>query len=169
QDVEVPIASRAPLAKRYQADLFVSIHFNSASGATANGIETFVLAPQWQYSTNDAKHLAKDAELRAREIGHQNDPWNVLLGYYLHAGLVTKLGAEDRGLRRARFNVLRDAPCPAVLVECGFLNNPAESMRINTPAHREKIAQGIAEGIVRYQQILEHIAPPLKPATTAKR
>ncbi|MDR2862583.1 MAG: N-acetylmuramoyl-L-alanine amidase, partial [Puniceicoccales bacterium] len=40
QDVEVPIASRAPLAKRYQADLFVSIHFNSASGATANGIET---------------------------------------------------------------------------------------------------------------------------------
>jgi N-acetylmuramoyl-L-alanine amidase len=66
-------------------------------------------------------------------------------------------------LRRARFAVLKDASVPAALVECGFLTNPAEAAKINTGAYREKIAQGIANGILRYKETTDSLAPALLP------
>jgi N-acetylmuramoyl-L-alanine amidase len=168
QDTFVELSDRVAMAKKIRADLFVCIHFNTAADASsANGIETYVLTPQGQHSTNDAaSHSASAAQVRAREIGHQYGPWNTLLGYQVHTSLTRKLGADDRGLRRARFHVLRDAACPAVLVECGFLSNAAESARISTGAHREKIAQGIADGILRYRQITDQLTAPAPTAPT---
>ena len=122
-----------------------------------SGVETYVLTPQGQHSTNDSRRRATATELRAQEPGHRNGPWNILLGYHVHAAMLAKLQAEDRGVRRARFQVLQSVSCPAVLVECGFLNNPAEAALVRTGAYREKIAQGIADGIVRYQQVLNKL------------
>ncbi|MDR2429769.1 MAG: N-acetylmuramoyl-L-alanine amidase [Puniceicoccales bacterium] len=157
-DVYVELVDRAALARKINADLFVSIHFNStADTSSVSGVESYVLTPQGQHSTNDSRRRATASELRAREPGHKNGPWNILLGYHVHAAMLAKLRAEDRGLRRARFQVLQTATCPAVLVECGFLNNPAEAALVRTGAYREKIAQGIADGIARYQQILNKL------------
>jgi N-acetylmuramoyl-L-alanine amidase len=159
-DAFVELDDRSLIAKRVNADLFVSIHFNSAGTAntSANGVETYILTPQGQYSTNDARRVARPAEVNAREIGHGHDRWNALLGYYLQATLVDKLDAEDRGLRRARFTVLKDLPCPGALIECGFLSNPSDATLISSAAYREKIAQGVADGVLQYQGIMQRLA-----------
>jgi N-acetylmuramoyl-L-alanine amidase len=58
-------------------------------------------------------------------------------------------------VRRARFYVLQYAECPAVLVECGFLSNSGEASQAATVAYRDKLANGIAEGVLGYKRILE--------------
>ncbi|MDR2512730.1 MAG: N-acetylmuramoyl-L-alanine amidase [Puniceicoccales bacterium] len=160
-DVTIPLEKRAAMAKKIGADLFISIHFNAAENAAeASGIETFVLPPRGQRSTNDTSRDTRT--LYTRYNGHLNNQWNVLLGYHVHAALTGRLKATDRGLRRARFHVLRENTCPAVLVECGFLSNQTEARLINQALHREKIAQGLADGIVRYQTIVGKLAAPAR-------
>lgn len=160
-DLAVSLEKRAAMARKISADLFISIHFNAAENAPeASGIETFILPPQGQRSTNDTSRDTRTLYMRYN--GHLNNPWNVLLGYHVHASLTEKFKTGDRGLRRARFHVLRENTCPAVLVECGFLSNKGEAMLINQPLHREKIAQALADGIIRYQAIVEKLLVPAK-------
>ena len=85
-----------------------------------------------------------------------------MLGYYIQKAILEKAGGEDRGLRRARFVVLKEAPCPAALVECGFVSNRAEENRLLTPAHREALALGIAKGILDYLAAVKraHVVSP---------
>ena len=73
-----------------------------------------------------------------------------MLGYHLQRRLIEKTGAEDRGLRRARFAVLRDAPCSSALIECAFVSNRREERGIRDPAYRDRIAEGIAAGVLDY-------------------
>ncbi|MDR2845248.1 MAG: N-acetylmuramoyl-L-alanine amidase, partial [Puniceicoccales bacterium] len=157
RDVKMELGDRPALAKKVGADIFVSIHFNSQgeTGNNVSGIETYVLAPQGQYSTNVAKGSITRTTLNSSDPGHANNVRNTILGYQLQAALASKIGSGDRGLRRGRLAVLRRATCPAVLIECGFLTNPAEAARIKLPAHREKIAQAIADGIFRYQKLMD--------------
>jgi N-acetylmuramoyl-L-alanine amidase len=56
----------------------------------------------------------------------------------------------DRGVKHARFAVIREAPCPATLIEIGFLSNRKESSRLATPSWREKVAKGISHGVLTY-------------------
>jgi N-acetylmuramoyl-L-alanine amidase len=81
-------------------------------------------------------------------MGNRHDGANTILGYCLQHRLVKTLRAPDRGIRRARFVVLREAPCPAALVECGFLSNAAEAGRIASPHYRVAMADGFVEGIL---------------------
>lgn len=134
-DEFVELDDRAHRAAALEADVFVSIHFNSAT-VVSRGIETFVLAPP----------PARAASSRAGT----HDGANAVLGFHLQKHLVRRTGAVDRGLRQARFAVLRGAPCAAALVECGFLSDPDESRRIADPAYRDRIAEGIARGILEY-------------------
>jgi N-acetylmuramoyl-L-alanine amidase len=168
KDVAVALAERPALAKKSGADIFVSIHFNSQgeTGTSVSGVETYVLAPLGQRSTNDAGARG----LNTAYVGHVNTVWNTVLGYQLHSALSAKLKTGDRGLRRSRLAVVHRASCPAVLVECGFLPNPVEGAKIKLPAYREKIAQGIADGIFRYQKLMNsHVAAAAKkPRAKAK-
>ena len=68
--------------------------------------------------------------------------------------LLRRTRAFDRGVKRARFAVLRDVGVPAVLVEVGFLSNPREERALLDPAYREKIARAITEGIIAYQRAI---------------
>ena len=65
------------------------------------------------------------------------------------------LGTEDRGLRRARFAVLRDAAMPAVLIEAGFMSHPVEGKQILDATYRRKMARAIVGGIASYKRIVE--------------
>jgi N-acetylmuramoyl-L-alanine amidase len=72
------------------------------------------------------------------------------LSYALHHALLQARPAEDRGIRRARFQVLREAPCPASLVEVGFLTHVKEGSELAKEPVREEIARSIALGIENY-------------------
>ncbi|MDI1248166.1 MAG: N-acetylmuramoyl-L-alanine amidase [Lacunisphaera sp.] len=144
---------RIELANRADADLFISIHFNSLPGnPTVSGIETYALTPAGQSST------AMSPRDRTVYPGNRQDHWNAVLSAAIHRKLLAELGAVDRGLKRARFAVLRPSECPAVLIEAGFLSNPAEARKISTPSYRQVIAEAIGEGIDDYGARLREAA-----------
>ncbi len=147
RDVYLPLSTRCVLAEKWDADLFVSIHLNSAASKTANGIETHILPPAGSPITASSKPEARDNLAYA---GNRFDQANTHLGYSLQKQILQKTGAADRGVRRSRFYVIRNVSCPAALVECGFISNPAEENKIIQKAYRDKLAQGIADGILNY-------------------
>ena len=87
--------------------------------------------------------------------GNRFDTKNILLGYQIQRALLKALPTEDRGLRRARFAVLRTAEMPAVLIEGGFMTNPAEAKRIYDSAYRHQMAQAIVDGVKAYKSVVE--------------
>ncbi|MBT3297127.1 MAG: N-acetylmuramoyl-L-alanine amidase [Verrucomicrobia bacterium] len=144
RDYFVPLSKRTSLAKQWGADLFVSIHLNASSNTSVTGIETYVCS-----SAGFASTMGGRADPRAYS-GNHFDKKNTLLGYYLHRGMLKQVKATDRGIKHARFEVLRSAPCPAVLLECGFISNKYEAARVISRTHRESLARGIVGGIMSY-------------------
>ena len=141
---------RAEVANEAEADLFISIHFNAVppvDAARVQGTETYTFTPQYQRSTADGSRHAAD---RVAAPGNRHDAWNAVLGYAVHRHLLAGLGAPDRGLKRARFAVLKFVSCPAVLIEAGFLSNDSEARRIGSAAYRDDLAQAIAAGVRAY-------------------
>lgn len=149
------LLKRNLIAQQAGADLFISLHYNAvgSNAQRVDGVEVYTLTPQLQYSTADPEH---DDDKGAAEFNKGNafDHWNMQLGYQVHRRLIEDLKASDRGLKRARWAVLRHAGCPAILIESGFLSNDAETRRIATPAYRQKIAEAIAEGVQAYGAVL---------------
>ncbi len=143
-DIFLELYQRPRLATRKKADLFISIHANKAGRSGANGIETFVMPAAGFPSTTSSKANKKSYP------GNRNNTANTILASMIHTELINKTSATDRGVKRARFKVLKDATCPATLVEVGFLTNPTEATNLITPSYREKIADGIANGILNY-------------------
>jgi len=152
-DATVSLEDRVEFTTSRRADLFVSVHFNS--GGTASGIETYCVPPEGMVSTADAasrKFYRSDDE---RSPGNRFDEKNVWLAHCVQKSLLKATGAEDRGVRRARFYVLRYALCPAILVEAGFLTNRVEEQKILTAEYRDQLAKAIAEGILTYKKSVE--------------
>lgn len=143
-DYFIPLAKRTSLARQWGADLFISIHFNAAANSSVSGIETYVCS-----SPGFASTMGGRADPRTYK-GNQFDKKNTLLGYYLHRGMLKQVKAIDRGIKHARFEVLRSAPCPAALLECGFITNKSEAARVISRQHRATLAKGIANGIMSY-------------------
>ena len=148
-DFFIPLHDRPAVANAIPDSIFVSIHFNaSQQGDAATGIEVFSIAPRGAPSTND--DYITWASLR-EEPGHELDMASFALARAVHTAMMGHLQETDRGLKRARFAVIRTARVPAILVECGFLTNPYEAKMIATDAHRNEIASAVAEGISDYK------------------
>ncbi len=143
---------RAALADDRPGYIFVSIHFNEDSSRETVGWETYCLSPQYAPSTSSGGTLRGDE--REAWPGNEFDHHNFLLTQAIHRAAVTaKTNApSDRGLKRARFKVLRLARAPSVLVEGGFMSNPAESALLKTEAYRQQIAQWVFDGIMAYRR-----------------
>src|SRR2546429_4786335 len=116
-DVFVPLPTRVAIANSYGNAIFVCIHFNSAKRMGAGGIETY-------FYSRESLPLAS------------------AIHYYVAGGAPS----SNRGVRRRGFYVLRKTTVPAVLVECGFLTNPAEGEYVQTASYRQKLAEEIAAG-----------------------
>jgi N-acetylmuramoyl-L-alanine amidase len=119
-DVFIPLPTRVAIANSQRGATFVSIHFNCASRAGANGIETY-------YYRSDSASLAQS----------------------IHRNVLSGAPTENRGIRRRGFYVLRRTAIPSVLVECGFLTNPTEGSLALSANYRQKLAEQIARGINR--------------------
>ena len=145
-DTFVPLEKRSEFAAKAGADLFVSIHADGAADPRAHGVETFALTAAGCDSSN---HYGRGGNKSAGK-GNQYDAANAILGFSIQSNLVKTSKRSDRGLRRARFSVLKNAPCPAALVECGFLTNPEEEALMIDANYREAVARGISNGIIGY-------------------
>lgn len=150
-DKFVDLESRPFTAQKFKCDLFVSIHFNGVSSGNAKGAEVYCLTPSGASSTNSRGEGAT----ALRFPGNRNDEANSLLAYNVQKYLLKSTNAEDRGMRRARFAVLRYATMPAILVEAGFMSDPAEAGRIRSSSQRRLMAKGIVDGIKEYRRIME--------------
>ncbi len=149
KDTFIELADRPAKATAYKADLFVALHCNSAGSAVSNvnGIETFCLTPEGAPSSSDAK-----ARNSSRMNGNAYNRNNIYLAYCIQRGMLRSTGATDRGIKQARFVVLKDVRCPSVLVEAGFLSNLTEEKNLATGSYQDKITFGIAEGIIAYHK-----------------
>lgn len=145
-DVEMSLAERTAFADRVQADLFISLHFNSTFPQTqASGIETYCLTPTGMASTL-ARGFADDE--RAVFPNNSFDAANIAWAFRLHHALIATTQARDDGVKRARFmGVLRYQNRPAVLVEGGFLSNTSDAANISSGDYRETLARALAEGL----------------------
>ena len=148
KDVFVELDDRPAVAASVKADLFISLHYNAgpAGDTSSGGIETYCLTPAGQKSTNAGKAKSTTGV----EPGNRFDTANMALAWGIQRRLLAGTGAEDRGVRRARFAVLRTLSCPGVLIEGGFMSSRREGAQIADAAYRQKIAESVAAGIVDY-------------------
>ena len=154
-DAKLELAQRPEMAQRRGADLFLSLHFNSADGpgaAAVRGAEVYCLTPVRASSTNDRTSHGGHATFYP---GNRFDARNMALAYQIQRALVRRGGAEDRGVRRARFEILREAEMPAVLIEAAFMTNSSDAKRIYDATSRRALAQAITEGVLAYKNLVE--------------
>ncbi|HEY4302794.1 MAG TPA: N-acetylmuramoyl-L-alanine amidase [Candidatus Didemnitutus sp.] len=170
-DKKADLAMRDELANRNKADLFLSIHFNSAP-ETTSGVETYTMAPQFMLSTGSE---SEDAMTKVAFPSNRLDYANLFFGEKLHRAMIAQLKAPDRGYKRGRRAVTRALDCPGALVECGYLSSNSETRLIATPAYRQKIAEALATGLQNYADAIavlhppspapRPLSPPTRPAT----
>jgi N-acetylmuramoyl-L-alanine amidase len=157
-DVFIPLEQRPAVANDIPNSIFVSIHFNSSTtNADARGFEIFSCAPRGAPATNDAGPRERDLR---EEAGNAVDmPSGALACSVFHA-LLGQVPMVDRGVKHARFAVLRLCTQPAVLIECGFVSNNAESTLISSAAWRAHVAEAIVDGVENYRELAERKTRP---------
>jgi N-acetylmuramoyl-L-alanine amidase len=174
EDANLPHETRTAIANQNKADLFVSLHLNSAFGPSAHGAETYFLS-----ATASDERAAKAAELENQAAvpgggePQGDDPlydlqlmlWDLAQTHFLEQSqrlatliqgeLNSALDLRDRGVKQAPFVVLMGAAMPAVLVEVGFISNPEEERRLQDPAYRAELTDALVRAIGRYKREVE--------------
>jgi N-acetylmuramoyl-L-alanine amidase len=146
-DAVVELSDRPQLASRRGADLFVSLHYDAAEKGT-HGVEVFCMAPPGMNSSNAGGGKSN----HPAEPGNAQDERNALLAYLMQKSITRSLPMDDIGVKRSHFEVLRLAHVPAILIEGGFLSNPADAKKIYDAAFRKRMARAIVDGIAAYQR-----------------
>ncbi len=122
-DYFVSLPGRMTMANKYSSAIFISIHYNYTWKQNVSGIETF-------YHSAQSLELAKD----------------------VHRGVMSRVKVVDRGVKYARYYVIRNTNIPSVLVEGGFVSNSNERSRMKTAWFRDAIARGIADGVQSFRR-----------------
>ena len=143
-DTYVDLTDRSRAANASESDIFVSIHINASGSSAAQGIETYYYQPYAEYPSRiNATYHANPTRLSMSDT----------LANAIQSSLINATGAQNQGVKRQTFAVLRETTAPAVLLELGFLSNPQEAARLNTSAYQETLANAIVAGIKRYYSI----------------
>jgi N-acetylmuramoyl-L-alanine amidase len=178
-DTFVPLEERTNIANQAKADLFISIHANSSRDHAARGIETYYL---------NLKGSAEAMEVAARENASSQEGVHDLQNLVMKIAKTEKIDeskelAEDiqdslakriqrtskpvknRGVRKAPFVVLIGADMPSILTEISFLSNPADEQMLKKPEQRQKVAEGLYQGVVSYLESMNSVTMnmPAKP------
>ena len=187
-DTFIPLEERTHIANEAKADMFISIHANSSRDSDARGIETYYL---------NLKGSEEAMEVAARENATSDQGIHELQDLVKQIARTEKIGeskefAEDvqdslskrvqkavrvvknRGVRKAPFVVLIGADMPSILTEISFLSNPADEKMLKQPEHRQRVAEGIYQGVASYLQSLNSMGvnattnpAPKRTATSA--
>ena len=161
-DETVKLEERPERAKAAGAILFVSVHANAAPNETSAGVETYFLSLRaWdkrveqlalvenegvieRESSDTLGRILDSLRLRAAHAESQR------LAALVQTSIIHRLGERDRGVFQAPFIVLRRAEMAAILVEVGFLSNPAECVQLGSPSHQRSLAQALAAAILAH-------------------
>ena len=158
-DYFVPLEVRAKIANSAPNSIFVSVHFNATNDdPNATGFEIFSFTPRGAPSTSDTNVNARSFNMQP---GSSVDAQSVALSACIYHSLLGHLPEYDRGIKRARFAVLRLTKVPAVLIEGGFLTERGESKLISNKDWRAKLAGAIGIGIENYQALPIKKQPPM--------
>jgi N-acetylmuramoyl-L-alanine amidase len=159
-DTFVGLDERVRYANQFENALFISIHFNS--GGAGTGLETYTLAPRGVPSMMADGPRISDLD---NCPGNIRDAENMALATATHAALVVRSKMYDRGIKRARFVVIRDLTIPGVLIEGGFLSNSYDAKLIASPEYRQQMASCILQAVQNYRRAL---APALDVASVKR-
>ncbi len=178
-DSFIPLEERTNIANQAKADLFISIHANSSQDHGARGIETYYL---------NLKGSAEAMEVAARENATAQEGVHDLQDLVKRIARTEKIDeskefAEDvqdslskriqksgrplknRGVRKAPFVVLIGADMPSILTEISFLSNPSDEQLLKKPEQRQKVAEGLYQGVASYLRSMNSVTVnlPAKP------
>jgi N-acetylmuramoyl-L-alanine amidase len=167
-DTFIPLAERAALANRYNADLFISVHCNASLSPKLKGMEVYFLSERASDPHADAVARAENAPLALEGgssrsqaklqlllrslVKNVNINESSALGGMVDREVGQSLGENTLGVKQAAFYVLRGAEMPAVLIETGFLSNKSEEKDLLNPSFRQKLVSGIVEAIKDYDK-----------------
>ena len=170
-DVFIPLQTRADIANKADADLFISIHTNSAESKTPSGVETFILGTDRMEANLDVamrENAVMKLESDYKTTYQGFDPnsidsyimFELMQNSYMDQSLrfaeqvqqrfVGHLNRSDRGVRQAAFWVLLKTACPSILFEMGFISNPEEERFLNQPASMAQMANALVNAFGAY-------------------
>ena len=162
-DIFIPLEERTAIANAKGADLFVSIHANSAERSEAHGIETYFLdfasdeqsmqVAARENATTVSKVSDLQRILRDLQMTSKRNESSLLAGSVQQALVQAPNGGKnsrDLGVKHAPFLVLMGAEMPSILVETGFISNLGEERKLADPKHRAQAARAMFEGIKEY-------------------
>jgi len=168
-DTFVPLEERTAIANREGADLFLSIHANASTNSSARGIETYFL----NLTTNpDAEMVAaRENAASSRSMSqlpdivkaialnnkiHESRDFASMIQSSLHSQLQkSDSSVRNLGVKQAPFMVLLGATMPSVLAEISFITNRQDAAMLKTEKYRQRIAEALYAGVLRYQQSLK--------------
>lgn len=154
------LSERTAIVEKNKGEAFVAIHANFAANQTARGIETYTLPLAGKPPTS-----AESSVSSAERPGNKFDADSTILGHEIQRRMPGALDDADRGLRHARYQVLRDASCPAVLVEIGFLSNLSDSLNLTSEWYTDRIVNAITDGIAAFA---DKTPQPAEPAAAVE-
>ncbi len=168
-DTFIELDDRAKLANDMDVALLVSVHLNSVdvvkdpSGKNANGIETWFAWPKPL-----TVMLAEKRKFGLPSSQRFIDERGELLAQRVQEAVCEMSGARDRGVKNKGHKVTRLVGAPAIIVECGFLTNPEERVRLIDSGYQQRVATGIAKGVFRYldaamEDPMYGIQQPIRP------
>ena len=156
-DVFIPLAQRAHIANKKDADFFVSIHANASESRSLRGFEIYYLSE----ATDDlalALQRAENSSLKTivwdlKETENRRE--SIHIAKFVTDSVLQFSEVSDHRIRSAQFYVLKWTECPAVLVETGYLTNSEDEHRLNNPSYRRQLASGIVRGLLDYKNEFE--------------
>ena len=165
-DTFISLEKRADIANRANADLFISVHSNSARTSGLNGFEVYYVSEKMN-DVSRALAAAKTASLDFSPGSFYNSSldlkvtlWDILYTQNRAESIVLAqnicqeanrgIGVKILGVKGARFSVLRGTRIPGVLVEVGFLSHPTEERRLRNGFYRQQVAEALCSGIINY-------------------
>lgn len=167
-DTFIPLSSRVNIANRSAADLFISIHSNANRTRSLSGFEVYYVSP----SVSDSKRAvltARNIPLNLKETVFTSNSqdlkaivWDMIYTNNLAESIEASrslcrimdanIDANILGIKSARFQVLKGIRMPGILVEVGFVSNLNEERLLKTGAYRQKLAEGLLDGLRDYSQ-----------------
>lgn len=185
-DTFIPLEERTAIANQAKADLFVSIHANSSPDYGARGVETYYLnlkgspeamevAARENAVSQTGIHDLEDLVKRITQTEKMDESKEFAQDVQVSLSQRIQKSAKtvkNRGVRKAPFVVLIGADMPSILTEISFLSNAADELMLKRPEHRQRVAEGIYQGVVNYLQSLNSVTlnlPPRTPRGTQER
>ena len=167
-DRTMELDERSAFANNHHADVFLSIHANSAVRPSMRGAEVYYLTVD--RADEEARKRAGESGASLPTLGGGNRAIDLILwetaqaryleqsaslAGFIEQALAARVEMSPRAVQQAPFRVLVGANMPAALVEIGYLSNAEQEAQLTTPAYQDQIAQALLDALVKFRELLE--------------